>query len=104
MNAWTTVLLACAASFATKLLGYVIPSRWLDGERTTKVMNFLPVALLAALVAIQTFTGSGGRPAFDARAGGLAVAIVLLVLRAPFIVVVIAAALAAALLRYLGIG
>lgn len=104
MSPWTTVLLACGLAFATKLLGYVVPARWLHGARTTKVMNFLPVALLAALVAVQTFTGDGGRPALDARAGGLAVAAMLLLVRAPFIVVVIAAAAAAALLRHLGIG
>lgn len=104
MNLWTVVLVASLLAFATKLLGYVVPSRWLDGERTTKVMNFLPVALLAALVAIQTFTGAGGAPVLDARAAGLAVAIVLLILRAPFIVVVVAAAAAAALLLHFGIG
>jgi hypothetical protein len=54
----------------------------------------LPVALLAALVATQTF-GEG----VDARAAGLAAAVLALLARAPFLVVVGVAAGTAALLR-----
>jgi hypothetical protein len=60
----------------------------------------LPVALLAALVAIQTFT-NGQRLTVDARAAGLAAAVVALALRAPFLVVVITAAAVTAGLRAL---
>ena len=52
------MLLACAFAFALKFLGYVVPTRWLDGDRTTRVTSALPVALLAALVAVQR-TGAG---------------------------------------------
>ena len=45
----------------------------------------LPVALLAALVAVQAFTTTGGTFVLDARAGALAVAVVALALRAPFL-------------------
>ena len=63
--------------------------------------NLLTVALLAALVATQTI-GHGVGVTVDARLPALAVAALLLALRAPFIVVVVAAALVAALLRLLG--
>jgi hypothetical protein len=59
------------------------------------------VALLAALVAVQTFDG-GGRVVLDARAAGLAAAVLALVLRAPFLLVIVIAAATAAALRALG--
>jgi len=58
----------------------------------------LPVALLAALVVVQTFS-SGQRLVLDARAVGLGVALAAVLLRAPFIVVVAAATVATALTR-----
>jgi len=60
----------------------------------------LPVALLAALIATQTFS-SGSHLVLDVRAAALAVAVVAVVLRAPFLVVVAAGAATAALLRLL---
>ncbi|MBB2890472.1 AzlD domain-containing protein [Flexivirga oryzae] len=104
MSLWTTVLLASALSFVTKFAGYVVPQAVLDHPLTDRVMHYLPVALLSALIAVQTFTSGSGSFAFDARAAGLAVAIVCLLLRAPFLVVVVAAAATAALLRAAGIG
>jgi hypothetical protein len=58
----------------------------------------LPVALLSALIALQTWT-SGKSLVIDARSGGVVVAAVAVLLRAPFIVVVALAALTAALIR-----
>jgi hypothetical protein len=66
----------------------------LDGVRVQRVAVLLPVALLAALIATQTF-GEG----VDARAAGLAAAVAAILLRAPFLVVVTVAALTTALLR-----
>jgi branched chain amino acid efflux pump len=63
-----------------------------------RVADMIPVALLAALVAVQVFA-DGTRLTVDARAAGLAAAVVALLLRAPFLVVVFVAALAAAVLR-----
>ena len=62
--------------------------------------DLIPVALLSTLVAVQVFT-SGHRLVVDERAAGLAAAVALLLLRAPFLVVVFGAALTAALLRLL---
>ena len=63
-------------------------------------MPLIPVALLAALVATQTFS-SGRHLVLDVRAASLCVAVVAVLLRAPFLVVVAAAAATAALLRLL---
>ena len=104
MTLWTTVLLASGLSFALKFLGYVVPHRTLDHPVLSRMTAMLPVALLSALVAVQTFTGSGGVLALDARAAGVAVAVTALLLRAPFLVVVILAAATAATLRALGWG
>ena len=104
MSTWVTVLLACALAYGLKLAGYLVPRRWVEGERRSRVTTLLPVALLAALVTVQTFVGEGGGLVLDARAAALAVALVLLVLRANFLVVVAGAAVVAALLRALGWG
>jgi hypothetical protein len=103
VSTWTTVLLASGLAFALKLLGYVVPARWLEGRRTTRITSALPVALLAALVGVQTLTSTDGSVTVDSRLAAVGVAVVALVLRAPFIVVVALAALVAAGLRLAGV-
>ena len=71
-----------------------MPQRVLDGPRVQRVASLLPVALLASLIGTQTFSGG-----VDARAAGLAAAVIALLARAPFLVVVTAAAGTTALLR-----
>jgi hypothetical protein len=63
-----------------------------------RIVDFVPAALLAALVAVQALT-SGHDLVVDGRLVGLAVAAVALALRAPFIVVLIAAGAAGALVH-----
>ena len=104
MTLWTTVLLASGLAFAVKLAGYVVPHHVLDGPVLSRVSAMLPVALLSALVAVQTFTGTGGVLTLDARAAGVAVAVTALLLRAPFLVVVILASATAGTLRAFGWG
>jgi CheY-like chemotaxis protein len=72
VSTWVTVLLACALAFGLKLAGYLVPRRWVEGERRSRVTTLLPVALLAALVGVQTFVGDGGSLVLDARAAALA--------------------------------
>ncbi len=103
MSTWTALLIAGGLAFVLKLLGYVVPPSWLDGERTTRVTSALPIALLAALVGVQTLTSSSGTVMLDSRAAAVGVAIIALLLRAPFIVVVIVGAAVAAGLRLLGL-
>ena len=100
---WVAVLAASAGCFVLKLAGWSLPARWLEFERLQRAAVLLPVALLAALVVVQAFAAAdsqdGPRLTLDARAAGLAVAVLLLAVRAPFLLVVVAAAGTAALLR-----
>ncbi len=97
---WGTVLAAAVGCYALKLAGLSVPPSVLERPAVSRVADLLPVALLAALIAVQVL-GSDQRLVLDARAAGLAAAVVALLLRAPFLVVVMAAALTAALLRLL---
>jgi hypothetical protein len=60
------------------------------------------VALLASLVVVQTLGGPAGTLVIDARVAAVVVAVVALLLRAPFILVVALGAVVAAGLRALG--
>ena len=102
MSLWLTVLVASAAAFGLKYAGHVVPHRWLDAPRTRRVTDLLPVALLAALVAVQAFT-TGHALVLDARAAAVTVAVLALLLRAPFLVVVVLAAATAGALRAFGL-
>jgi branched-subunit amino acid transport protein len=95
---WAGVLVASAACYALKLAGLSLPQRLLAGPRVQRTAPLIPVALLAALVAINTFS-TGPHLVLDVRAAALVVALVAVFLRAPFLVVVVAAAATAALLR-----
>ena len=97
---WIPLLVACAACYAIKLAGLSLPRGFLDEPRVQRTVPLLPVALLAALIATQTFA-TGGHLVLDVRAAALAVAAIAVLLRAPFLVVVAAGAATAALLRLL---
>ncbi|HLS44724.1 MAG TPA: AzlD domain-containing protein [Ornithinicoccus sp.] len=99
MSMWVAVLAACALAYALKLAGYLVPQHVLDIPWVHRVTPLLPVALLSALIVTQAFLTDEGRVVLDARAAGVAVAVLLLVLRANFLVVVAAAAVTAALVR-----
>ena len=97
---WAGVLVASVACYGLKLAGLSLPQRWLTDTRVQRTVPLIPIALLAALVATNTFA-TGRTLVLDVRAAALLVAIVAVLLRAPFLVVVIAAASTAALLRLL---
>lgn len=101
MTLWTAVLVAAIICVALKAVGYLIPPKVLEAPRPARIADLLTVALLAALVAVQTL-GAGQAIVVDARVPAVLVAAGLLLLRAPFLVVVAAAALTAALLRWAG--
>ena len=100
---WTAVLLGCVACYALKLTGFAVPGRLLSAPRVVAVSAALPVALLAGLIAVQTF-GHGHRLVVDVRLAGLAAALVAARLHAPFIAIVAAGAATTAVLRALGAG
>ena len=100
---WVAIVAAGAVSWLTKATGHLVPEPWLEHPRVHRIASYMTVALLFALFAVQAFT-SGRALAFDARVAAVSVAAVLLWGRAPFIVVVIAAASVAAGSRALGWG
>lgn len=98
MTGWVAVLLASALCFATKLAGHLVPRRVLERPAVARTAALVTVALLTALVTVQTLA-DGDRVVLDARVPALGVAAVLLWRRAPFVVVVAAAAATAAGVR-----
>ena len=98
---WLAVLIATAGCYAFKLAGHSLPDSVLDRPLVRAISDPLPIALLCALVVTNTFA-VGQQLVLDARAVGLAAAVVALLLRAPFLVVVLVAAAATAAVRALG--
>jgi uncharacterized membrane protein len=95
---WTAIVLACAGCYVLKLAGLSLPERALSHPTVERVADLIPVALLTALVAVQVFS-SGTQLTLDARVLGLGFAVVALLLRMPFLVVVVGASVVAALAR-----
>ncbi len=97
---WVAVVVTAVGCFGLKLAGFALPRRLVEHRAVRGAVELAPVSLLAALIAVGTFT-TAERLALDARAAGLAVAALLVVARAPFLLIVIAAAATAAALRAL---
>ncbi|MDO5498598.1 MAG: AzlD domain-containing protein [Propionibacteriaceae bacterium] len=100
---WFWVLLACAIAFATKGAGYLIPAARLESPKITRLAGILTVGLLAALITMNAF-GDGQALRLDARIAALVVAFAACALRAPYLLVVVLGAAAAALVRLSGWG
>jgi branched-subunit amino acid transport protein len=94
---WLAVIGTSLIAFILKYLGHSVPKRWLSHPRILKINSLIPIALLSALVAVQSFT-QDSRLVTDQRMAGVGVAIVALILRAPFPVVVLSAAATSAAL------
>jgi branched-subunit amino acid transport protein len=97
---WVAVLAASIGCYLLKLAGLSVPPSWVEQPWVARIVDFVPAALLGALVAVQAFT-SGQQLVIDGRLAGLAVAAVALALRAPFIVVLVLAGAAGALVHVL---
>ena len=97
---WTALLLLAAGIYALKAVGPLVLGDREPSPGLARVLALLAVPLLAALIVVQT-VGDGERLVADARLPALAVAALLVWRRAPFLVVVIAAAAVAAGLRAL---
>ncbi|WP_432198776.1 AzlD domain-containing protein [Streptomyces sp. bgisy027] len=101
MNTWIAIGATVVGCYAVKLIGLLVPAGALEKPLVRRLAALLPVALLAALTAQQTF-GDGQALVLDARVAGVAAAAVALVLRAPFLLVVGAAVVVTAGIRALG--
>jgi branched-subunit amino acid transport protein len=97
-TAWAVVILVGAATIVIKALGPVLLGGRPLPPRVNRVVGLLAPALLAALVAINTF-GSGEQLTVDARVLGVAAAGVAIWRRAPVLVVVVVAATVTAIAR-----
>lgn len=95
---WIVVVAVGALTIVLKSVGPVLLGGRELPERALSVVDLLAPALLAALVAVSIF-GLGKDLVLDARVVGLFAAVAALLLRAPIIVVVLAAAVATALTR-----
>lgn len=98
---WIAVIGTSVLAFVLKYLGHSVPKRWLSNPRILKINSLIPIALLSALVAVQSFT-KDSRLIADQRMAGVGVAVVALILRAPFPVVVLSAAGTSAALFHIG--
>jgi len=100
---WIAVLATAAGCYAFKLSGLTIPQRLLASPRVRRFAELVPVALLAALSAVQAATDGHAFNLDPARLAGMAAAIAALLLRAPFLLVIVAAAGTAAALHAAGV-
>jgi branched chain amino acid efflux pump len=97
---WPVVITTIVGCYALKLAGYYVPEPWLAGPGVRRFVELVPVALLSALVVVEALA-QGRHIDLDApRLAGLAAAAVLVWRRAPFPVVVLAAAVVAAFFRH----
>ena len=92
-----------AGTYAFRLSGQVLRARITFPPRATRLLEAAAVVLLAGLVATTALTEGHGF-AGVARPAGVLVAGVLAWRKAPFLVVVLAAAVVTALLRLAGVG
>jgi branched-subunit amino acid transport protein len=98
MNAlWLGVIGTSLIAFLLKYLGHSIPEKYVSNPRALRINTLIPIALLSALVGVQTVTEKG-QWVIDQRLAGVAVALITLSLKAPYFVVVISAAITSAAL------
>jgi len=98
---WIAVIGTSAIAFGLKYFGHSIPEKYLSNPRVLRINTLIPIALLSALVAVQTFSEKS-KLVIDQRLVGMAVAVLALALKAPFPVVVLGSAAASALIFHLG--
>ena len=97
---WTLIILLAVGAYAFKVTGLII----LGGRSLPPVfercLGLIPAAIITALVMKDTFT-VGQDLTLDARALGIAVAVIVAWKRAPLIVVIVLGAAVTALVRQL---
>jgi branched-subunit amino acid transport protein AzlD len=99
MNLWILVIATIIGCYLLKLAGYLVPAHVLDRPAVRRLVELLPVALLAALVVVEAIADGRHIELDGPRLAGFAVGALAVWRRAPFLVIVIAAAATAGLLR-----
>jgi branched-subunit amino acid transport protein len=97
---WTAVIVTAIGCYLLKLAGLSVPDRVLDRPLVRRIADLIPVALLGALVAVQAFSNDQSLTV-DARLAGVGAGIVALLCKAPFLLVVVVAAVTTAMFRLL---
>ena len=93
---WIATLGTSAMAFALKYSGHSVPQRWLSHPKIQRVNALIPIALLSALVSVQSFTDKTAL-VIDQRIVGLAVAVTALMLKSPVPIVVLSDAVSSAI-------
>ena len=93
---WIAVLGTSAIAFGLKYFGHSVPEKYLSHPRALRINTLIPIALLSTLVAVQTVTEKS-KLVIDQRLAGMTVAVIALLLKAPFPVVVLGSAAVSAL-------
>ncbi|MEY4279909.1 MAG: hypothetical protein RL313_172 [Actinomycetota bacterium] len=103
---WGSLLITSALVFIIRFAGYLVPEKYLTNPTALRINTLIPIALLSALVAVQSFTVQSftdkASLVIDQRMAGLGVAVIALLLKAPFPIVVIGAAATSAAIFHLG--
>ena len=94
---WIATIGTSVIAFALKYSGHSVPEKWLSHPKIQRINALIPIALLSALVAVQSFSEKS-KLMIDQRLVGLGVAIIALLLKSPFPIVVISAAVSSAVI------
>jgi len=100
MLGWVVVLALAAGVYGQRAIGAVFLRADKLPDAAKRVLDKLPIAIIAAVVALTTVT-AGGSLTIDARLAGVAAAAFCAWRRWPMLVAVIAAAAVTALVRTL---
>lgn len=92
---WLATIGTSIIAFVLKFSGHSVPQHWLEHPRIQKINALVPIALLSALVGVQSFSEKS-KLMIDHRLAGVTVAVVALLFKAPFPLVVLSAALTSA--------
>ena len=95
---WTLIVLLAIGAYAFKFAGLVIIGSRTLAPVLERCLALIPAAVISALIVKDTLT-AGQDVVIDARAAGIAVAIVAAWRRAPLIVVIVLGAAVTALVR-----
>jgi hypothetical protein len=92
---WIGVIGTSVIAYALKFAGHSVPEKFLTHPLIKRINLLIPIALLSALVAVQSVT-TKSTIVLDHRLVGLGAAIVALIFKAPFPIVVLSAAISSA--------
>lgn len=98
---WIAVIGTSSLAFALKYIGHSVPESWLAHPRIQRITALIPIVLLTALVTVNAVT-TKTKIILDHRVAGLAVAVTALVLKLPFPVIVVGAAVGSAIAYHFG--